>query len=149
MKLKLRRKRPNASPRIRFDLEKLQDPTIASAFQAQLGGKFAALNLLDSDINELAGGFRDAVLETAEVVLGRDRKKKCPWVSNAILDLCDKRKALKGAKHTSPEAAEEYRCANKMVRSKMKEAKENDLSTVREDRERNERRQQQRSLQHT
>ena len=128
MKLKLRRKRPNASPRIRFDLEKLQDPTIASAFQAQLGGKFAALNLLDSDINELAGGFRDAVLETAEVVLGRDRKKKCPWVSNAILDLCDKRKALKGAKHTGPEAAEEYRCANKMVRSKMKEAKENWIS---------------------
>ena len=30
-------------PRIRFDLEKLNDPTVMSAFQATIGGRFAPL----------------------------------------------------------------------------------------------------------
>ena len=84
--------------------------------------------MLDSDINELAGDFKDAVLETAEEVLGRARKKNHPWVSDDILELCDKRRALKGAKHTSEEAAAEYRQANRAVRKKMTEAKETWIS---------------------
>ena len=124
MKLKLKRKYHAANPRIRFDLEKLADPEVATVFKAQLGGRFAALNLLDCDVNELAGGFKEAVLETAEEVLGRQRKKKQPWVTREILDLCDERRSLKGARHTSPEDAEQYRKASRQVRKKMLEAKE-------------------------
>ena len=80
----------------------------SSSFQAQLGGRFAALNLLDNDINSLTDNFNEAVRETAEEVLGRQRKKKQPWVSNDILDLCDERRSLKKTRHFDPQSAMQY-----------------------------------------
>lgn len=50
-KLKLSTKRKAKSTRIKFDLEKLKDPLIKETFQAQIGGKFAALNIIDADIH--------------------------------------------------------------------------------------------------
>ena len=35
--------RKPTQPRIKFDLEKLNDPTVMSAFQATIGGRFAPL----------------------------------------------------------------------------------------------------------
>ena len=128
VKLKLRRQKQPENTRIKFDLDKLRDPQVAAVFQAQLGGKFAALNLLDGSIDDLEGNFRKTVLDTAEEVLGRQRKKKQPWVTNEVLDLCDKRRKLKGTRHTTPEAAEQYREANKTVHKRMLEAKEDWIS---------------------
>ena len=54
---KLFRHAPN--PRIKFDPEKLNDPNIASVFKAQVGCRFAALNLLDSSVEQLAGDFKN------------------------------------------------------------------------------------------
>ena len=124
MKLKLRKQYQANNPRIKFNLDKLKDPEVEAVFQAQLGGRFAALNLFDSSVDELADSFKEVVLDTAEKVLGRQRKKIQPWVSDEILDLCDERRALKGEKHSSPAAAELYRRANRQVRKKMTEAKE-------------------------
>ena len=94
MKLKLNKLFHAPNPRIKFDLEKLNDPEIASVFKAEVGGRFAALNLVDSSFEELAGDFKEVVLESAEEILGRRRKKIQPWVTNDILDLCDKRRSL-------------------------------------------------------
>ena len=125
MQLRLKKKPQTSSPRIKFDLERLKDPAVADMFQAQLGGRFAALSVLDSDLNDLTTEFNEAVTETAKEVLGRQRKRHHPWVTNDILDLCDKRRALKKAKYNSPEGAAQYRTANANVRAKMREAKEN------------------------
>ena len=46
------------SPHIRFDLEKLKDLKIAEVFQARVGGKLAALCILDSDVNTLAKSLK-------------------------------------------------------------------------------------------
>ena len=54
IKLRLKTKRFTKSRRIRFDLEKLKDPKIAEEFQAKVGGKFAALSVLDNDVDTLA-----------------------------------------------------------------------------------------------
>ena len=124
LKLKLQTKRKPQSTRIRFDLEKLQDPLIAEEFQAQIGGKFAALNIIDSDTNTIANEFSKIMTTTAEEVLGKHRKKKQPWVTNEILDLCDRRRELKPQKSKSPQKAEEYRKANNRVKQGMKAAKE-------------------------
>ncbi|XP_076438321.1 uncharacterized protein LOC143277407 [Babylonia areolata] len=114
MKMKLKKKHQAVQPRIKFDLEKLKDPEIEEVFQAQLGGRFAALSLLDNNINDLTNTFNEAVRETAEEVLGRQRKKHQPWISNDILDLCDKRRSLKKTKNTSPNEAAQYRETNKL-----------------------------------
>ena len=73
------------SCRIRFDLEKLKDQKIAEVFQAKVDGKFAALCILDSDLDTLLNS--QVLLSTAEEVLGRQRKKIQTGVTNEVLDL--------------------------------------------------------------
>ena len=53
-----------------------------------------------------------------------DRPKKKPWVTNEILELCDKRRELK-KKKADPEIATQYREAHKEVQKGMKRAKQN------------------------
>ena len=68
-KLKLKIKRFAKSPRIRSDLKKLKDPKIAEVFQAKVGGKFAALCVLDSDVDTLADSLKEGLLSSVEEVL--------------------------------------------------------------------------------
>ncbi|XP_076454867.1 uncharacterized protein LOC143289703 [Babylonia areolata] len=124
-KLKLKCKRCPRNPRIRFDLEKLKDPEIADVFQAQVGVKFAALNLMDIDVDTLANNIKEVLTTTAEQVVGKKRKKIQPWVTNEVLDLCDKRQELRKKKHSGNEARTEHQQVNREVRTKMKAAKEN------------------------
>ena len=79
---------------------------------------------LDSDADTLANGLKKGLLSTAEEVLGIQRKKIQPWVTNEVLDLCDRKRQLKQQKCTSTEAALEYRKVNREVRKKMKTTKE-------------------------
>ena len=72
-------------------------------FQAYTGGKFAALCVLDSDVDTLANSLKEGLLSTAEEVLGRQKKVQ-PWVTNEFLDLCDQRRQLKQEKHKNTEA---------------------------------------------
>ena len=43
--------------------------------QAKVGGKLAALCVLDNDVDTLANSLKEELLSTAEEVLGRQRKK--------------------------------------------------------------------------
>ena len=65
---RLKNSRKPTQPRIRFDLEKLNDPTVMSAFQATIGGRFAPLATLiaeDADLDCMVTHFNKAVTETA------------------------------------------------------------------------------------
>ena len=103
---------------------KLKDPKTLEVFQAKVCGDFAALCVLDSDVDTLAHSLKEVLLSTAEEVLGTLRKKIQLWVTNEVLDLCDQRQQLKEQKHTSTEAGLEYRKINREVRKKIKAAKE-------------------------
>ena len=72
-------------------------------FQAKVGGKFAALYILDSKIDTLANSLKEGLLSTAEEVLGREKMKIQPWVKNEVLDLCNQREQWKQT-YTSTEA---------------------------------------------
>ena len=74
-KLKLKDKHCPKNTHIGFDLEKLKDPKVAKVFQAQVGRKFAALNLIDIDVEMLTGNIKEVLLMTAEEVLGKRWKK--------------------------------------------------------------------------
>ena len=86
----------------------MKDPKLAEVFQAKVIGKFAALGIFDSDIDTLVHSLKDEQLATAEGVLGRQRTKIQPWVTNEVFDLSDQREQLK-QKYTSTEAGQEYR----------------------------------------
>ncbi|GFR84346.1 RNA-directed DNA polymerase from mobile element jockey-like [Elysia marginata] len=72
----------------------------------------------------MANSLKEVLVSTAEEVLGRKRRTIQPWVTNEVLDLCDKRRELCKRKFGSNVAMENYQLANKAVRKKMKEAKE-------------------------
>ena len=85
-------------------------------------GKFVALCVLDSDIDNLTYSLKEGLLSTAEEVLGKRRKKIQPWVTKEVLDQCDQRRQLKQQKHTGSEAGPECRKVYREVRKKMKAA---------------------------
>ena len=96
--LRLKNSRKSTQPRIRFDFEKLNDPTVMSAFQATIGGRVAPLATLvdeDADLDSMVTHFNKAVTDTAAELLGKQRRKRKPWVTPEILDLCDHRRDLK------------------------------------------------------
>ncbi|GFR86316.1 endonuclease-reverse transcriptase [Elysia marginata] len=72
----------------------------------------------------MANSLKEVLVSTAEEVLGRKRRTIQPWVTNEVLDLCDKRRELRKRKFGSNVAMENYQLANKAVRKKMKKAKE-------------------------
>ena len=113
-------------PRIRFDLEKLNDLTVMSAFQATIDGRFAPLATLvdeDDDLDSMVTRFNKAVIDTAAEILGNQRRKRKPLVTPEIIDLRDQRRDLK-KKTCQPEGAKDYREIKRKIRAEMKMAKE-------------------------
>ena len=107
---RLKNPRKPTQSRIRFDLKKLNDPTVMSAFQATIGGRFAPLATLvdkDADLDSMVTHFNKAVTDTAAELLGKQRRKRKPWVTPEILDLCDQRRDLKKRRGEPEEAKED------------------------------------------
>ena len=64
-----------------FDLKKLNDLTVMSAFQVTIGGRFAPLGTLvdeDADLDSMVTHFNKAVTDTAAELLGKQRRKGSP-----------------------------------------------------------------------
>ena len=123
---RLKNSRRPTQPRIRFDLEKLNDPTVMSAFQATIGGRFAPLAALvdeDADLDAMVTHFNKALTDTAAELLGKQRWKRQPWVTPEILDLCDQRRDL-NEKRGESEGVKAYREIKRKIRTEMKMAKE-------------------------
>ena len=84
--------------RLKFDLQKLKDPDVWETFQAMIGRKFAPLTIMnneDADMDSMITTFNTAVTETASEILANIFRRKKPWVTAKILDLCNKRKELR------------------------------------------------------
>ena len=125
-RVRLKKARKPNQPRIRFDLEKLRDPDVASTFQATTGGKLAPLIGLrdedDMDIDTMITTYNTAVTNAASEILGKKRRRKKPWVTKDVSDLCDERKYLKKKRYEA--GATEYREANRRIQKAVKKAKE-------------------------
>ena len=76
---RLKKSRKPVQPRIRFDLEKLNDPTMMMAFQATIDGRFAPLATLvneKADLDSMFIHFNKAVTDTAAELLGKQCRKR-------------------------------------------------------------------------
>ena len=76
---RLKNSRKPIQPRIRFDLEKLNNPTVMSAFQATIGGRFAPLATLvdeDAHLASMVTHFKKAITDTAAEFLGKQCRKR-------------------------------------------------------------------------
>ena len=122
-KVRLKKIKTHSNMRMKFNLDKLKDRDISKAFLATIGGRFAPLMTMEENVETLATSFSKIMTETATEVLGKQRRKTQRWTTDDILDLCDRRRELKKDKNTE-NGAQEYRLVNKMIRKKMKRAKE-------------------------
>ena len=132
LRLHLKKVKKQGQMRIRFNLEKLMDPEIAEIFQKTIENRFAAINILDVDstnIDDLIDKFNTTIFHTANEVLGKHRQIKKPWVTEHILDMCDKRRELKTKKMHDPIIANQYRTVNQAIRKNMTRAKETWIET--------------------
>ena len=66
--------------------------------------------------------YNTAVTDAASEILGKEHRRKKPWVTKDVLILCDERRDLK--KRYEAEGAKKYREANRMVKKAVKKAKE-------------------------
>ena len=123
-KVRLKKTKKSKNTRLKFNLDRLKDPDIAESFKATIGGKFAPLLALeDNSMETLITQFNEVLTEAANETLGKVRRKSQAWVTDEILEVCDKRRSLKKSK-TTPTGAADYRKANKTIRKMMKQAKE-------------------------
>ena len=96
-----------------------------NTFQATIGGKFAPLIGLsdeDMDMDTMITTYNTAVTDAASEIFGKERRRKKPWVTKDVLDLCDERRDLKKKRYEA--GAKEYREANRMIQKAVKKAKE-------------------------
>ena len=67
--------------------------------------------------------YNTAVTDAVSEILGKERRRKKPWVTKDVLDLCDEKRDLKKKRYEA-EAAKEYREANRRIQKAVKIAKE-------------------------
>ena len=94
---------------------------MACTFQATIGVKFAPLIGLsdeDMDMDTMITTYNTAVTNAASKILGKERRRKKPWVTKDVLDLCDERRDLKKKRYKA--GAKEYRGANRRIQKAVK-----------------------------
>ena len=77
--------------RVKFDLGKLNNTTTARAYQETLAGKLATIQnrVDDMDIDTMTNDLNTAITDTAQEILGKERRIKQPWMTRELLEKCD------------------------------------------------------------
>ena len=75
------------------------------------------------DIDTMITTYNTAVTDAASEILGKEHRRKKPWVTKDVLDLCDEGRYLK-KKPYEAEGAKKYREANRRIQKAVKEAEE-------------------------
>ena len=73
------------------------------------------------DMDTMITTYNTAVTDAASEILGKERRRKKPWVTKDGLDLCDERRDLKKKRYEA-EGAKEYREANRRVQEGSEES---------------------------
>ena len=66
--------------------------------------------------------YNTAVTDAASEILGEERRRKKPWVTKDVLDLCDYGRDLKKKRYEA-ERTKEYREANRRILKAVKKSK--------------------------
>ena len=123
MRLKLFSQNMKNSIIIRFDLEKLNNTHTGNEYKDELEAKLKNINIDELSTDNAYIQISKSITDTVQNILGKYRLRKQPWITDEILELCDKRRSLKATKHKSSKHAEEYRIVHTLIRRSMKDKK--------------------------
>ena len=79
------------------------------------------------DIDTMITTYNTAMTDAASEILGKESRRKKPWVTKDVFDLCDERRDLKKKRYEA-EGAKEYMEANRRIQKAVKKAKEDWIS---------------------
>ena len=86
----------------KYDIERLKSQDIRTSYQANIGGRFAALSdREDMDAEERWINFRTETNEVAKEVIGFKRRQHKPWITEASRALSEKQRKLRVERKTS------------------------------------------------
>lgn len=135
LSLRVASKKPNE--RCKFNTYKLEDQHTRATFNLDLGNRFHALYIPSIDdtatiqIQKRYNALNQAVKETSETVLGKQKKNKHPsWVSQETLELLEKQDNAKSKFKKSQllEDKNKWRCLQKEVSNAYDRDKRADLN---------------------
>ena len=114
--------------RKKWNITKLDDPSIAKDFQLELQNRF---QLLEDEV-DTHDPIADSLLEqtttiiekAADEVLGIHRPKKKPWISDATLALTDERRKARKKAIQDPSFRQEYNHLTRSIHKGLKADKE-------------------------
>ena len=96
--LKLLSNKRHRSTRIRCNIDRLKYPHISHLYANKLSEKLENIETNNSDPTAMYTTSEDVIIITATERIGNIRKKKQPWITDDIFDLCDDRRSLKSKK---------------------------------------------------
>ena len=114
----------------KYDVEKLQNQTVADEFKVKIGGAFELLLNLDLPIDDLYDCFKTTTNTITKNVVGYKRKRQVHGMPPETARLCEeRRKARLNLIHhpTSSTLQARYRSLNKKVKKAVKRLKEENL----------------------
>ena len=123
LKLKLKKIRSPQSLRVKYVISRLSNAETLENFRIKIGGKFAPL-LEMTEMQEMTDLFADGMNEAALEVLGKEKKRKQPWMTKEIMEKYDERRRLKADTFKDDECNKKHRAANNLVMREIKKARE-------------------------
>lgn len=127
VKIKFKAERKQARGGIRLNTEKLESDSVKKTLQRKIQERFSLISENTSlNQEERWNTGKEALMQTAEEILGKKRPTRQPWMTDQVLNACDKRRDAKRKKNNSPtdENKEEYRVACRKVKRECQRAKE-------------------------
>lgn len=97
LKMKLSSKKKQQSPRIKFDVKKLQSQATKEVFQITLKNRFEVLQTTEEEdtVENIWNTLKQATVGTCEEVLGRPSPNRKPWITDETWQKVEERKKLK------------------------------------------------------
>ena len=91
MRLKLYSQNMKKINIIRCDLEKLNNTHIGNEYKDELEAKLQNMNIDELSTDNAYIQISKSITDTAQNILGKCGLRKQPWITDEILELCDKR----------------------------------------------------------
>ena len=105
----MKRSKKGKCSRIRNDVDKQLNPEVKETFQKEIKEKLTKIDISNQSTDVSYNDIAEIMSSAADITLGKVRKKKQVWITDALLDLCDERRRLKPLKKLSNENERIYR----------------------------------------
>ncbi|XP_060069052.1 craniofacial development protein 2-like [Ylistrum balloti] len=147
VKLRLRKQcKEKRCERVKYDIEKLKDADTVRRFNIAVRNRFQVLDNeeFDREEDEVERKFRviqKTYTETAKEILGRPRKKKKPWISEASWKLVEERGEINkknvctNSERVKGQLKEEYKVKDREVKRSLKAHKKKWIDNIASDAE--------------